>query len=137
VSNPDLDVLSDKVLFPEKVEEANKILEETTIPTQQIAEQVVDEPTVVIKNKGGRPKGSKDTIKRGEPKLKKPAGRPINTNALQGKNKDEVIAKCKSRGYDVRITNEDGRAHIVTHDLRLDRVELQVENGIVTKANIG
>ena len=89
------------------------------------------------KNKGGRPKGSKDTVKRGEPKLKKPPGRPINTEAMKGMKVEDVKSKCDSRGYTIRITNEDGNAHIVTADLRFDRVNLQIENGIVIKANIG
>ena len=135
VINPELDALSDKVLFPEKLEQANEILKKTEQPTEQPTEQAVKQPA---KNKGGRPKGSKDKVKqRGVPKLKKPAGRPINTDMLQGLSVEEVTTKCEARGYSVRKTQEDGTNYIITCDLRLDRVNIVIENGIIIRANIG
>lgn len=94
-------------------------------------------PEQPAKNKGGRPKGSKDTVKRGEEKIKKPAGRPINTETLVGLTVEEVTTKCHSRGYQTRKTREDGKAYMITADLRPDRVNLVIENGIVIKADIG
>lgn len=123
VVNAELDVYSDKNLFPDKVNKANEILQGIDIP--------------ITKNKGGRPKGSKDTVKRGEPKLKKPAGRPINTETLVGLTVEEVTDKCHARGYTIRRTQVDGVNYIGTCDVRPDRVNIVIEKGKVIRAGIG
>ena len=44
---------------------------------------------------------------------------------------------CQVSGFDSRVTREDSTHFMLTHDLRFDRVNLEVDNGIVTKADLG
>lgn len=58
-------------------------------------------------------------------------------SVLPGKTKKEAIDLCKQGGYLPRITKEDENHFVVTHDFRFDRINLEIEKGIVTKANLG
>lgn len=44
---------------------------------------------------------------------------------------------CEVYGYATRVTRKDGNPYIITHDLRFDRINLQIENGLIVKADIG
>lgn len=50
--------------------------------------------------------------------------------------KDEETVKVLS-GFRVRTVRQDENYFVVTHDLRFDRLNLEVDNGIITKAYIG
>lgn len=60
----------------EVIEMGEQLLEEIRSQNQEEIEIEVMVPEESIKNKGGRPKGSKNKSKRGRPKKKKPVGRP-------------------------------------------------------------
>ena len=40
-------------------------------------------------------------------------------------------------GFAIRVTREDSTNYMVTMDLRFDRINLQIDNGVVTSCNIG
>lgn len=50
---------------------------------------------------------------------------------------DEAQKALVASGWRCRITRTDGRPHICTQDFRTDRVNLHVENGVVTDASVG
>ena len=56
---------------------------------------------------------------------------------LIGMNKEDGSNLCKENGYIFRVVREDSHNYIVTMDLRFDRVNLQLDNGVITKYNIG
>jgi hypothetical protein len=56
---------------------------------------------------------------------------------LIGMSETDAYKLCKENGYASRTTIEDGKPYIITCDLRFDRVNFEIENGLVTKANIG
>ena len=56
---------------------------------------------------------------------------------LIGMLEDDAYKLCKENGYDSRTTIEDGKPYIITCDLRFDRVNFEIENGLVIKANLG
>lgn len=57
--------------------------------------------------------------------------------SLIGKSKEEVSEICSSKNYRVRLSREDSTNYVGTCDLRFDRVNIQVDSGIVTKCSIG
>jgi len=56
---------------------------------------------------------------------------------LLQKTKEEARKICKDNGYESRITREDKNYYIITHDLHSNRVNIELDNGLVTKFNIG
>ena len=55
-----------------------------------------------------------------------------------GKPLDEVRAEVEQAGWwAFRITQVDGKPRIITHDLKMNRVNVRVENGNVTEAYLG
>jgi hypothetical protein len=56
---------------------------------------------------------------------------------LIGMNVVEAEALAKSKGFISRITERDGESFIVTMDYRTNRVNLIVENDIITKTFVG
>jgi hypothetical protein len=54
-----------------------------------------------------------------------------------GMDLTQAINLCKLSGFDSRVTREDSTHFVGTCDFRLDRVNLEVDNGIVTKADLG
>ena len=54
-----------------------------------------------------------------------------------GKTYDEAKQICEEQKFTQRVVEEDGVSFIVTCDLRLDRVNLYINEGKVFKANIG
>lgn len=50
---------------------------------------------------------------------------------------EEAIVKIKEAGLRARIRSEDGVGRVGTADFRMDRVNLEIESGIVTNAFMG
>jgi hypothetical protein len=149
------------VIKSNKVETTHIILQQESGDEEEVIETPSDEAKP---NKGGRPKGAKNKPKRGRPKVKRPPGRPrknpidkkeqpevytnrvlteksigeeLDLSKLIGMSKNKVQDICTERGFSIRVTSEDGNPYIITHDFRIDRVNLSIENGIVVKANFG
>ena len=68
---------------------------------------------------------------------KKGATMMIDLNKLVGLAEDVAIAKIKAAGFVARIINRNGVPFMYTMDYRTDRVNLEIDNGKVTKADIG
>ena len=56
---------------------------------------------------------------------------------LLGMNVVEAEALAKSQGFMSRIVERDGESFMITMDYRTNRVNLIVENDIITKAHVG
>lgn len=56
-----------------------------------------------------------------------------------GKTEAEAISMIESKGGQVsyRIVKRDGESFPVTMDYRMDRVNLEIENGVITNASVG
>lgn len=57
--------------------------------------------------------------------------------SLIGLTKEEGTKLCLDNDYKVRITREDSNNYVITMDLRFDRINLELDNGIITKCDIG
>ena len=57
--------------------------------------------------------------------------------SLIGLTKEEGTKLCLDNDYKVRITREDSSNYVITMDLRFDRINLELDNGIITKCDIG
>lgn len=58
----------------------------------------------------------------------------IFLDSLLGKSKDDAIALCLFKFYNYRIVKEDNIDFIITMDLHLKRVNLEIEGGLVSKS---
>lgn len=61
----------------------------------------------------------------------------LDMEKLIGKKLEEAVTDIKGNGLTPRIVREDNKNHIITMDLRMDRVNLEVDKGIVTYYKIG
>ena len=61
----------------------------------------------------------------------------VVNDALVGLTKEEAEAAAADAGYTVRVTIEDGQMFPMTMDYRTDRINIEVENGVVTRAFVG
>jgi hypothetical protein len=61
----------------------------------------------------------------------------ILIESIIGKTLNEARELASFNGYSTRVTREDSTDYWVTMDLRFDRINLQLDNGVVTKCNIG
>lgn len=57
--------------------------------------------------------------------------------SLLGIDLSKASKICLDVGYVFRVTREDENRYFVTADLRFDRVNFEIDNGIITSANIG
>ena len=57
--------------------------------------------------------------------------------SLIGMTKESGIELCKVNEYSIRITREDSNNYVITMDLRFSRVNLEIDNGLITKCDIG
>jgi hypothetical protein len=58
-------------------------------------------------------------------------------DSLIGMDVESGSKLCKENGYVVRITREDSLNYMVTMDLRFDRINLEIDNGLITNFGIG
>ena len=56
---------------------------------------------------------------------------------LVGKTAKEGELLCSQNGYKCRIVREDKVRHIVTMDYRLDRINIRLDNDIITSCDMG
>jgi hypothetical protein len=56
---------------------------------------------------------------------------------LIGMDEESGSKLCRERGYKVRITREDSNTYVITMDLRFDRINLEIDKGLITKCDIG
>jgi hypothetical protein len=56
---------------------------------------------------------------------------------LVGKTLDEAKDMCDKQDTRLRVVSVDGVGQIVTCDLRFDRINVYLFNGVVTKSRIG
>jgi hypothetical protein len=61
----------------------------------------------------------------------------MNVRSVVGLEKEAAIKLLQDNGFKTRITREDDTSYFVTCDLRMDRVNLQIEKGKVTKVDMG
>ncbi|YCM43850.1 hypothetical protein V2O64_21310 [Verrucomicrobiaceae bacterium 227] len=54
-----------------------------------------------------------------------------------GLTKDDAIAKADAAGLRWRIVKEDGQSHRVTKDHRPERLNFDIEAGIITRVTKG
>ncbi len=54
-----------------------------------------------------------------------------------GVPKADAIKYLESHGWKVRVLREDEKSHMVTKDFRTNRVNLQIDGGVVTEVDIG
>ena len=70
-------------------------------------------------------------------KIKKINGNDLILESLIGKPLNEATQLAGFNGFAIRVTREDSTNYIITMDLRFDRINLQIDNGVVTSCNIG
>jgi hypothetical protein len=57
--------------------------------------------------------------------------------SLIGMTEDNGLKLCKENDYDFRVVREDSNNYAITMDLRFNRINLEIDNGIITKCDIG
>lgn len=57
--------------------------------------------------------------------------------SLVGLTEEDAMVKIAESGLRTRLRSKDGQSFMGTCDYRMDRVNLHIENGKVTKASIG
>lgn len=58
----------------------------------------------------------------------------FKSNTLVGKSKEVALDIIQSNGYTARVVAEDSTSYMVTMDIRMNRVNLQLRNNIVIAA---
>ena len=61
----------------------------------------------------------------------------MNTDSLIGLTEKGAVRKINAAGLKARVRRRDGKSFIGTCDHRMDRVNLEIDKGRVTKARIG
>ena len=54
-----------------------------------------------------------------------------------GKKLEEAQSLCKENGYICCVNREDLHNYMITCDLRFDRVNIEIDEGKITKSSIG
>jgi hypothetical protein len=57
--------------------------------------------------------------------------------SLIGMDKESGSELCKEKDYKVRITRENSNNYVITMDFRFDRINLEIDNNIITKSDFG
>ena len=57
--------------------------------------------------------------------------------SLIGMDKESGSELCREKDYKVRISREDSNNYAITMDLRFDRINLEIDKGLITKCDIG
>ena len=74
------------------------------------------------------------------PSLPPPSPEPDNDAvdaALQGMSQADAESTAIAAGYTIRIASVDGEGRAMTMDYRYDRINLELEGGLVTRAYVG
>lgn len=61
----------------------------------------------------------------------------MKLNKLIGMTLEEALVYAEENNIKSRVVSVDGESRIVTSDFRIDRVNLTIENNIVTKLAAG
>ena len=72
-----------------------------------------------------------------EKKVTRINGNELLINSIVGKTIEDAKELAGFNGFAIRTVREDGEQFIVTMDHRMDRINIDVENGIVVAARIG
>lgn len=56
---------------------------------------------------------------------------------LIGLSEEDAIKMCSDSEYQYRIVRRDSENFIITMDLRFDRINLEIDDGVVTKCDLG
>lgn len=70
-------------------------------------------------------------------KVERINGDQLLLNSIVGKSLTEAKELAGFNGFAIRIVREDGERYMVTMEHRMDRINVEIDNGIVTKTNIG
>lgn len=57
--------------------------------------------------------------------------------ALNGLTREQAEAAAEAAGYTVRVVREDDESYAMTMDYRTDRINIELDDGKVTRAYIG
>jgi hypothetical protein len=57
--------------------------------------------------------------------------------SLIGKPLEQAKELAGFNGFAIRVTREDSTNYMVTMDIRFDRIDVQIDNGVITKNDIG
>ena len=74
------------------------------------------------------------------PPITSPADDPDQTAidaALVGLTAEDAAAAAAKAGYEVRVVSVDGEPRAMTMDFRTNRINLEIENDVVTRAYVG
>lgn len=61
----------------------------------------------------------------------------FSVSSLVGMSKDDAVSKAKDNGYKTRVVSVDGKGNMLTTDVKSDRIGLTVQDGKITKAEVG
>lgn len=70
-------------------------------------------------------------------KIKRINGNDLILESLIGKSLNEATQLAGFNGFAIRVSREDSTNYLDTMNLRFDRINLQIDNDIVTSCNIG
>lgn len=58
------------------------------------------------------------------------------SKSLIGKTKEEALILATDKKYKIRVVREDTNTYLITSDLSFSRINLEIDNGIITKTEI-
>lgn len=61
----------------------------------------------------------------------------VLASKLIGSKLEEAIETIKAMNAEYRIASEDGINYMLTEDYRFDRINLDVEDGVIIRATVG
>lgn len=61
----------------------------------------------------------------------------MNVKEVLGLTEIEAVAKVQAAGFVARVVEKNGEYFMVTQDIRTNRVNLSITEGVVTRAIIG
>lgn len=56
---------------------------------------------------------------------------------LIGMTKESGSRLCRENDYEVRITREDSINYVITMDMKFNRINLEIEEGLIAKCDVG
>jgi hypothetical protein len=70
-------------------------------------------------------------------KTKRFNGNDLLLESLIGKTLNEAKELASFNGFSIRISREDNNNFPLTMNMRFDRIDIELDNGLVTKSKIG